>query len=107
MQLPESRLPELHFYIRAVTDRDILALRRQGRILWEKYFGSIQSIVDSIIGIISTSHFKIQPNKPYEDLFNFLKAVYRHRLGVPPSAITDEPSPSVFNQSFTVFGFFY
>ena len=84
--MPESRLNELHFFIRAVTDRDILALRRQGRILWEKYFGSIQSIVDSII------------------------AVYRQRIGVPPTAILDEPSPSVFNESFRVFRvpiFFY
>ena len=46
--------------------------------MWEKYFGSVQSIVDSVI------------------------AVYRHRIGIPPSAITDEPSPSVFNQTFKV-----
>lgn len=86
IRLPTSRLPELHFYARAITDRDILAMRRQGRILWEKYFGSIQSIVDSVV------------------------AVYRHRIGVPPPAITDEPSPSVFSPDFTVsffFVFFY
>lgn len=78
IKLPTSRLPELHFYIRAVTDRDILAMRRQGRVLWEKYFGSIQSIVDSVI------------------------AVFRHRIGIPPPAILDEPSPSVFNETFVV-----
>lgn len=78
IKLPTSRLPELHFYARAVTDRDILAMRRQGRILWEKYFGSIQSIVDSVV------------------------AVFRHRIGIPPPAIVDEPSPSVFNETFTV-----
>lgn len=81
IKLPTSRLPELHFYIRAVTDRDILTMRRQGRLLWEKYFGSIQSIVDSVV------------------------AVYRHRIGIPPPAILDEPSPSVFNETFTVFTF--
>ena len=78
IKLPTSRLPELHFYARAVTDRDILAMRRQGRILWEKYFGSIQSIVDSVV------------------------AVFRHRIGIPPPPILDEPSPSVFNETFTV-----
>lgn len=78
IKLPTSRLPELHFYVRAVTDRDILAMRRQGRVLWEKYFGSIQSIVDSVI------------------------AVFRHRIGIPPPAILDEPSPSVFNETFVV-----
>jgi hypothetical protein len=78
IKLPTSRLPELHFYTRAVTDRDILAMRRQGRVLWEKYFGSVQSIVDSVV------------------------AVYRHRIGIPPPAILDEPSPSVFNETFTV-----
>ena len=78
IRLPTSRLPELHFYTRAVTDRDLLTMRRQGRVLWEKYFGSIQSIVDSII------------------------AVYRQRIGVPPPPITDESSPSVFTGEFTV-----
>ena len=78
IQLPLSRLPELHFLARSVTDRDILALRRNARIFWEKYFGSVQSIVDSII------------------------AVYRQRIGVPAPAILDEPSPSVFNDTFTV-----
>ena len=78
IKLPTSRLPELHFYTRAVTDRDILAMRRQGRVLWEKYFGSVQSIVDSVV------------------------AVYRHRIGIPPPAILDEPSPSVFNETFVV-----
>lgn len=79
IQLPISRLPELHFLARSVTDRDILALRQNARILWEKYFGSVQSIVDSLI------------------------AVYRQRIGVPAPAIPDEPSPSVFNDTFTVF----
>lgn len=78
IKLPTSRLPELHFYTRAVTDRDILTMRRQGRVLWEKYFGSIQSIVDSVV------------------------AVFRHRIGIPPPAILDEPSPSVFNETFKV-----
>ena len=78
IKLPTSRLPELHFYARAVTDRDILTMRRQGRILWEKYFGSIQSIVDSVV------------------------AVFRQRIGIPPPAIVDEPSPSVFNATFKV-----
>lgn len=79
IKLPISRLAELHFYTRAVTDRDILTMRHQGRLLWEKYFGSIQSIVDSVI------------------------AVYRHRIGIPPPPIFDEPSPSVFNSTFTVY----
>lgn len=70
---PVSRLPELHFYTRAVTDRDILAMRLHGRMIWEKYFGSVQSIVDSVI------------------------AVYRHRIGIPPSAVVDEPSPSFYD----------
>lgn len=68
-----SRLPELHFYTRAVTDRDLIAMRLHGRMIWEKYFGSIQSIVDSVI------------------------AVYRQRIGIPPPAAVDEPSPSFYD----------
>ena len=78
IQLPMARLPELHFLTRSVNDRDILAFRRNGRVIWEKYFGSVQSIVDSII------------------------AVYRQRIGIPPAPISDEPSPSVFNDTFVV-----
>ena len=78
IRLPAARLTELHFVARCVTDRDVVALRRHGRLFWEKYLGSVQSVVDSVV------------------------AIYRQRLGVPPAPIADEPSPSVFNATFQV-----
>ncbi|XP_076059880.1 exostosin like glycosyltransferase 3 isoform X2 [Oratosquilla oratoria] len=73
---PKARVSELHFLIRTFSNADILALRRQGRFVWEKYFGSTQAVLDSIM------------------------AVLRERLSIPPMPAPQEPSPSVFNESF-------
>lgn len=40
--LPAARASELHFLLRALGDGDLLALRRQGRVLWERYLSSVQ-----------------------------------------------------------------
>ncbi|XP_049801082.1 exostosin-3-like isoform X1 [Schistocerca nitens] len=75
--LPKARVPELHFLISAVGDADLLAMRRQGRVLWERYMSSAQAAVDTVIALLRT------------------------RLGMPPTPVLDKPSPSVFNASFT------
>ncbi|XP_046392501.1 exostosin-3 [Ischnura elegans] len=74
--LPSARLPELHFLLRAVTDPDLASLRRQGRLLRERYLASVQAVTDASI------------------------AALRCRAGVPPAPVDDEPSPSVFNSTF-------
>lgn len=74
--LPKARITELHFLIRAVGDADLLAMRRQGRMLWERYLSSVQATVDTVIALLRT------------------------RLGIPPVPVLEEPSPSVFNASF-------
>ncbi|PSN36588.1 Exostosin-3 [Blattella germanica] len=75
--LPKARITELHFFLRSISDADLLALRRQGRLVWEHYCSSVQSVVDTVV------------------------AVLRDRLSIPPLPIQDEPSPSVFNSTFT------
>ena len=79
----QARVTEMHFLLRAVPDNDLLAMRRQGRLLWERYFGTAQSVVDTIIAIL------------------------RDRLGIPPLPALQAPSPSVFNSSFVVCNQFY
>nr|CAD7462930.1 unnamed protein product [Timema tahoe] len=73
----QARITELHFFLRAVPDSDLLVLRRQGRQVWERYCSSVQSTVDTIVALL------------------------RHRLGIPPLPVQDEPSPSVFNATFS------
>ena len=46
--------------------------------MWERYFGSTQAIIDSVLAVVRT------------------------RLGIPAIPAADEPSPSVFNDSFVV-----
>lgn len=70
-------MPELHFLLRSVPDSDLLALRRQGRLVWERYFASLQAVTDTMI------------------------AVLRDRLGLPPRPITDTPS-SLFTHDTVV-----
>ncbi|XP_046619238.1 exostosin-3 [Neodiprion virginianus] len=74
--LPKARVTELHFLLRAIPDSDLLAMRRQGRTLWERYLGVAQGAVDTVV------------------------AVVRDRLGIPPLPAPQTPSPSVFNESF-------
>lgn len=68
----------MHFLLRAVPDNDILAFRRQGRLIWERYFGTAQGVIDTVIAVI------------------------RDRLGIPPLPARQTPSPSVFNETFIV-----
>lgn len=74
--LPKARVTEMHFLLRAIPDNDLLAMRRQGRLLWERYLGIAQGAVDTIV------------------------AVVRDRLGIPPLPAPQTPSPSIFNESF-------
>lgn len=76
--LAGERIPELHWLLRTVPDNDILLLRKQGRMFYEKYFGTIQAILDTTL------------------------AVVRNRIGIPPLPVDDTPSPSIFNDNFKV-----
>lgn len=76
IMLPKARITELHFLLRAIPDNDLLAIRRQGRVIWERYFSTVQATIDTII------------------------ACLRDRLGIPPKAIKPYISQSIFNASF-------
>ncbi|KAH8415869.1 hypothetical protein KR222_002318, partial [Zaprionus bogoriensis] len=74
--LPKARITELHFLLRAVQDADLLLLRRQGRLIWERYLSSVQATVDTVI------------------------ASMRDRLGIPPRPVPPVIAQSVFNSTF-------
>lgn len=76
--LAGERVPEIHWYLRAIPDNDILLMRKQGKMLYEKYFGTIQAILDTTLAII------------------------RDRIGIPPLPVIDTPSPSIFSENFKV-----
>ncbi|XP_065217618.1 exostosin-3 [Planococcus citri] len=78
LPLPLARMPECHWLMRSIPDNDLLLMKRQGRLLYEKYFATGQNVLDTVI------------------------AVVRNRLLIPPSAILDAPNPSVFPDNFTV-----
>lgn len=74
--LPKARITELHFLLRAVPDADLLAIRRQGRLIWERYLSSVQATINTIIACV------------------------RDRLGIPPRPIKPYIAQSIFNASF-------
>lgn len=76
LRLPKARITELHFLLRSVSDADLLSMRRQGRLIWERYFSSVQANVDTLV------------------------ASLRDRLGIPPRPIPNVVAQSVFNASF-------
>lgn len=52
--IPKPRITEVHFLLRSISDNDLLAMRRQGRFLWETYFSTSDSIFSTILAIIRT-----------------------------------------------------
>lgn len=74
--LPKVRITELHFVIRSFSDNDLLAMRRQGRHIWETYMGTSKTIIDTTLLVLRT------------------------RLMIPAFPQAEAPSPSVFNSSF-------
>lgn len=78
IMIPLARISELHWLLRSIPDNDLLLIRRQGRILYDKYFATGQSVMDTILGVV------------------------RNRLLIPPLPIPDEPAISVFSPNFKV-----
>ncbi|CAO1401237.1 unnamed protein product [Diamesa serratosioi] len=74
--LPKARVTELHFLLRSVPDSDLLLMRRQGRMIWERYLSSVQATVDTVVANI------------------------RDRLGIPPRPVPSVHAQSVFNSTF-------
>ncbi|XP_074656159.1 exostosin-like 3 [Tubulanus polymorphus] len=74
--LPKSRITELHFYLRTLADNDIFAYRKNGRAVYEKYVGTTESVVRTILLSVRT------------------------RLRIAAPVIPEHPSPSVFNDTF-------
>eukprot|EP00064_Thunnus_orientalis_P015297 superscaffoldBa00002807_g15347 len=53
--VPKPRVTELHFLLRSLSDNDMLAMRRQGRFLWETYFSTSENVLNTILASIRTS----------------------------------------------------
>ncbi|XP_072935988.1 exostosin-3 [Epargyreus clarus] len=77
ISLPKARVTELHFLLRALSDADLLAFRRQGRVLWERYLSSVQASMDSLL------------------------ATLRMRLNIPPRPASPTIGAPAFNDSFS------
>ncbi|KFM58926.1 Exostosin-3, partial [Stegodyphus mimosarum] len=74
--LPKARVTELHYYLRTFTDNDIMAIRHQGRMLFDHYFANPRQVIATILAVI------------------------RNRIQIPAPAAREETSPSVFNGTF-------
>lgn len=53
--VPKPRVTELHFLLRSLSDNDMLAMRRQGRFLWETYFSTSENVLNTILASIRTT----------------------------------------------------
>ena len=52
--LHSAQFPQLHFILQTILVNDLLDIRRQGRFLWETYFSTTKTILESTIGVIQT-----------------------------------------------------
>jgi len=75
--LPRQRIPELHYLLRTFSYSDLFNMKRQGRLVFENYFSSMDRVLSSLVGVI------------------------RSRLQIPANPLSDTLAPSVFNSSFS------
>ena len=55
--LHEAQFPQLNFVLKTILVNDLLDMRRQGRFLWETYFSTTQTVLQSIMAAIQTRLF--------------------------------------------------
>ncbi|XP_069461438.1 exostosin-like 3 [Ambystoma mexicanum] len=73
--IPKPRITEAHFLLRSISDNDLLAMRRQGRFLWETYFSTTDRV------------------------FNTVLATVRTRIQIPAIPIREEPAVEIPHRS--------
>ncbi|XP_028038241.1 exostosin-3 isoform X1 [Bombyx mandarina] len=92
--LPKARVTEMHFLMRSFPDADLLALRRQGRVLWERYLSSVQASIDSLLATIRTRlHIPPKPVPHTVGLPAFNDSYFPPR--VEPAAVDAEPEETL------------
>ncbi|XP_045761073.1 exostosin-3 [Maniola jurtina] len=94
LSLPKARVTELHFLLRALSDADLLAFRRQGRVLWERYLSSVQASMDSLLATIRTRlNIPAQPAIATLGAPAFNDSYYPPKL--EPPAVDTEPEETL------------
>ncbi len=92
--IPSSRIGELHYILRAIHSNDVLNYRRQGRFLWDTYFRSTSSIVNTVFAIVRYKAYYPPPSaRDYTDTKPLLNL---------PGTSKQFPS-SVHQQNFSVY----
>lgn len=74
---PKARITELGFLLQSYPHSDILTMRRRGQFIYDTYFASAKSILDSLL------------------------ATLRTRLNIPPLSVQVEQSNVVEHKSYT------
>ena len=52
--LRSAQFPQLHFILQTILVNDLLDIRRQGRFLWETYFSTTKTVLESTIAAVQT-----------------------------------------------------
>ena len=78
IRLPTARITEIHYFLKSITDSDLLGMRKTGRLVFEKYLGTMENVIETVLGVIRT------------------------RIGLPPIPYKEIHWKSAFNESFTV-----
>ena len=52
--LRSAQFPQVHFILRTMVINDLLDMRRQGRFLWETYFSTTETVLQSTLAAVQT-----------------------------------------------------
>ncbi|XP_053211601.1 exostosin-3-like [Panonychus citri] len=78
LHLPLARMPEIHLIVKSFSDSDIIDMRRQGKLIYDRYFSTIDSRINSLISFV------------------------RHqRLNIPALPVVENTLPFLFNSTYS------
>ncbi len=94
VSIPSPRVGELHYILREIQSDLILEYRRQGRFLWETYFSSTSSVIDTVLAIVRYKAYYPPPSaKDYTEAKPLLRV---------PGTAKQQLSP-IHQQNFSVY----
>lgn len=62
ISLPKPRVTELYFLLRTMSNVDVMEYKKNGRLFWETYLGTAESVVSTVLAVLRTRlHIPAQP----------------------------------------------
>ena len=66
IRLPLARATELHLVLKSINDNDLLRMRKNGRLFYDRYLSKIDPLIASLFSLLKTKRLQL-PLRPFRD----------------------------------------